>query len=105
MCQDVLPPNAQTKGVNLNIYNPEGERITGVTFVPSGGFFSEEFVIDEGFAVNGTYTVEIDSAGLYQATETFVVPEFGPMVFLVLIVGLITSMIVLRNKLNILKSI
>ena len=95
-----LAENAQTKGVNVRIYDPVGERIASTTFVPSGGFFSEEFAIDEKYAIDGTYTAEVDAAGLYQATKTFVVPEFGQMAVLVLIIGIITTMYFVRNKLS-----
>jgi len=94
-----LAENAQTKGVNIRIFDPTGERITSTTFVPSGGFFSEEFVIDEKFVLDGTYTAEVDAAGLYQATKTFVVPEFGQMTPLILVISII-SIIVLSAKFN-----
>lgn len=93
-----LAKDAQTKGVNVNILNPEGQRIAGTTFVPSEGFFSETFVIDDEYDIDGTYSVEIDAAGLFQATKTFVVPEFGTIVLLILTIGIVTSIYLTKTR-------
>jgi len=93
-----LAENAQTKGVNVNILNPDGQRIAGTTFVPSEGFFSETFMIDDEYNIDGTYSVEVDAAGLFQATKTFVVPEFGTLVLLILTVGIVSSIYLTRTK-------
>jgi len=94
-----LAEKAHTKGINIIIYNPDGDRIASSTLVPNpDGTFSEEFITDEQFPSNGTYSVEVDAAGLYSATKTFTVPEFGVMSILVLSVGLVTGIYFMRTK-------
>ncbi len=88
-----------TKGINIIIYDPDGERFVGSTLVPNPDrTFAEEFVIDEQFALNGTYLVEVDAAGLYILTKTFTVPEFDTMAILVLGGGLIGTIYLMRKK-------
>jgi len=94
-----LAEKAQTKGINIIVYDPNGDRIASSTLVPNtDGTFSEEFITDEQFPSDGTYSVEVDAAGLYTATKTFTVPEFGTMSILVLSVGLVGAIYFLRNK-------
>ena len=50
--------------------------------------FSENFIINEKFGLNGTYTVEVNAGGLYSTTKSFVVPEFGSIVLLILGISL-----------------
>ena len=80
-----LSEEAYTKGLNIIVYDPEGNTIGTSTFVPnSDRTFSEDFIIDEKFGLNGTYVVEVDAGGLYSSTKSFVVPEFGPLVLIIL---------------------
>jgi predicted secreted protein with PEFG-CTERM motif len=58
--------------------------------------FSEEFIIDERFGLNGTYSVEVDSGGLYSSTKSFVVPEFGSIVMIIF--GISFAMILINKS-------
>jgi len=96
-----LDEKAYTKGINIRILDPQGNRIAGSTFVPDiDRTFSKEFIIDESFASDGTYSVEVDSAGLYTATKTFTVPEFESIALLIL-ASLIIFVVVLTRKFKI----
>ena len=91
-----LSPEAFTKGINLEVYDPEGNKIGTSTMVPSPDrTFSDEFIIDDKFGLNGTYTVEVDAGGIYSSSKSFVVPEFGPIVMVILGFSLV---FVLVNK-------
>ena len=90
-----LSEDAFTKGINIVVYDPEGTKIGVSTLVPnSDRTFSEEFIIDERFGLNGTYSVEVDAGGLYSSTKSFVVPEFGSVSMLILIIVVTFTIIV-----------
>jgi len=92
-----LSQEAFTKGTNIIVYDPEGNRIGSSTFVPNPDrTFSEDFIIDEKFGLDGTYTVEVDAGGLYSSTKSFVVPEFGSLVMIIL--GISLSAILLKTR-------
>lgn len=79
-----LSEAAFTKGINIVVYDPKGNKIGTSTSVPnSDRTFSEDFIIDERFGLNGTYSVEVDAGGLYSSTKSFVVPEFGSIVMMI----------------------
>ncbi len=79
-----LSEEAFTKGVNIVLYDPNGEQIESSTFVPNTDrTFFQEFEIDEKFGLNGTYSVEVDAGGMYSSSKSFVVPEFGPLALIV----------------------
>jgi len=80
-----LSEEAYTKGLNITVYDPKGNIIGTSTFVPNlDRTFSEDFIIDEKFGLNGTYVVEVDAGGLYSSTKSFVVPEFGSIAMIIL---------------------
>jgi len=92
-----LSEKAFTKGTDIVVYDPEGNRIGASTFVSNPDrTFSEEFIIDEKFGLNGTYSVEVDAGGLYSSTKSFVVPEFGSIPFIIL--GISLSVVLLKTR-------
>ena len=92
-----LSEKAFTKGTNIVVYDPEGNRIGVSTFTPNPDrTFSEEFIIDEKFGLNGTYSVEVDAGGLYSSTKSFVVPEFGSIAMIIL--GISLSVILIKTR-------
>jgi len=92
-----LSEGAFTKGINITVYDPEGSKIGVSTLVPNPDrTFSEEFVIDDRFGLNGTYSVEADVGGLYSSTKTFVVPEFGSVAMIVLGISLTAILVKTR---------
>ena len=93
-----LSDQALTKGINIVLYDPEGNRIDTSTFVANPDrTFSKEFVVDEKFGINGTYFVEVDAGGLYSTTKSFVVPEFGSVVLIIM--GISFGLILINKKL------
>ena len=92
-----LTTETYTKGVNLIFYDADGERVNSITFPPPSQVFNIQYLFDEKFETNGTYTVEIDAAGIHAASTNFVVPEFGVFVIAVLATSII-SIIFLVNK-------
>jgi len=94
-----LEDKAATKGVNINVYDLQGKKISSKTMVPNlDNTVSAEFLIDEKFATNSTYTIEVDSAGLYSNTKTVVVPEFGVVSILVLGSSIGGIILLLRSR-------
>lgn len=92
-----LSEEAFTKGINIVVYDPNGKKIGVDTIVPSPDrTFSEEFIIDERFGLNGTYSVEVDAGGLYSSTKSFVVPEFG--LFSLLFLGIAFAMVLIISR-------
>jgi predicted secreted protein with PEFG-CTERM motif len=92
-----LSEEAFTKGLNVVVYDPKENIIGASTFVPNPDrTFSEEFIIDERFGLNGTYTVEVDAGGIYSSTKSFVVPEFGSIVMIIL--GISLSAILIKTR-------
>jgi len=92
-----LSEKAFTKGINIAVYDPEGKKIGVSTLVPnSDRTFSDEFVIDEKFGLDGTYSVEVDAGGLYSSTKSFVVPEFGAIAMIILAISL--SAILIKTR-------
>jgi predicted secreted protein with PEFG-CTERM motif len=92
-----LSEEAFTKGLNVVVYDPKGNIIGASTFVPNPDrTFFEEFIIDEKFGLNGTYTVEVDAGGIYSSTKSFVVPEFGSIVMIIL--GISLSAILIKTR-------
>ncbi len=62
----------------------------------SDRMFSEDYIIDEKFGLEGTYYVEADSGGLYSSSKSFVVPEFGGVV-IIMLAGIV-SVVVLSSR-------
>lgn len=92
-----LSKQAFSKATSITVYDPEGNIIGNSAFVPnSDRTFSEEFVINEKFGLNGTYSVEVDAGGLYSTTKSFVVPEFGSIVIIIL--GISISAILIKTR-------
>lgn len=91
---------AFTKGVNIAVYDPEGNKIGVSTLVPSSDrTFSEEFIIDEKFGLEGTYFVEANAGGLYSSTKSFVVPEFDTIAMVVMFVA-VAAVVLMSSKYN-----
>lgn len=84
---------AKFKEINLEVSDPNGEFVAGGTAVPQeDGKFERTF--EKKVSVNGTYSVLADADGEFVATNTFVVPEFGQILAMILaisIAGLIVS--------------
>jgi len=97
-----LSENAFTKGINIAVYDPEGNKIGVSTIVPdSDRTFSDEFIIDDKFGLDGTYFVEVDAGGLYSSTKSFVVPEFGAITIVVMFVAVATVVLMSSKYLTI----
>ena len=93
-----LSEEAFTKGTNIIIYDPDGNKIGASAFVPNPDrTFSDEFIIDGRFGLNGTYSVEVDAGGLYSSTKSFVVPEFGSITIIVLGISLGAMLVKTRS--------
>ena len=89
-----LSQKAFTKAINVAVYDPQGKTVGTSTITPkSDRTFSDDFVINEKFGLNGTYSVEVDAGGLYSSSKSFVVPEFGAIATLVMLVGVVTAVI------------
>jgi len=79
-----LSREAFVKEIDIAVYDPEGTKIGVSTIFPNpDGAFSEEFVINELFGLNGTYFVEVNAGGLYSTSKSFVVPEFGAIAMMI----------------------
>lgn len=86
-----------TKDLNVIVYDPEGNKIGASPFsLNSDRTFYEEFIIDEKFGLNGTYTVEVDAGGIYSSTKSFDVPEFGTIAMIVL--GISLSALLIKTR-------
>jgi hypothetical protein len=93
-----LSERAFTKGITIAVYDPLGDKIGTSTLVPnSDRTFSEDFIINEEFGVEGTYFVEVDAGGLYSSTKSFVVPEFGAVALVVMIVS-VAAVVLMSSK-------
>ena len=93
-----LAESAFTKGINIGVFDPDGNLVERTTFVPNPDrTFSDEIVIDNKFDVDGTYTVEVDAAGLYITSKTVIIPEFGAMTITVLSLSLISTIFFARK--------
>lgn len=93
-----ISEKAFTKKINVAVYDPQGNKIGVSTIVPdSDGTFSDDFIIDEKFGLDGTYSVEVDADGLYSSSKSFVVPEFGIIATAVMLVA-VTSVVLLSSK-------
>jgi predicted secreted protein with PEFG-CTERM motif len=83
--------------LNIVVYDPDGNSIGVSTLVPNHDkTFSEEFIINEKFGLNGTYTVEVNSGEIYSSTKSFIVPEFGSIVMIILGISLSALLIKIR---------
>ena len=79
---------AKFKGINLEIIDPNGEVVAGGAVVPQeDGKFERTF--EKETSVNGTYSVIAGANGEFAVTNTFVVPEFGQIVVMILIMGVV----------------
>ena len=93
-----LSKDASTEEINIAVYDPKGEVIgTSSLILKPDRTFSEEFIINENFGLNGTYTVEVDAGGIYSTTKSFVVPEFGS--FALIVLGISLGVILYNKKL------
>jgi len=82
---------AKFKLINLEIFDPNGEFVTGGVVTQEDGKFERTF---EGkVSVNGTYLVVADANGEFAVTNTFVVPEFGQTLVVILIIGVAAGLI------------
>ena len=89
-----LSARAFANTINVTIYDPEGNKIGISTLIPkTDRTFSDQYIIDEKFGLDGTYFVEVDADGLYSSTKSFVVPEFGGITLAVMLVGIVSSMV------------
>ena len=79
----------ESNTLKVVVYDPVGNNIGASTFVPNPDrTFSEDFIIDEKFGLDGTYTVEVDAGGIYSSTKSFEVPEFGTIAMIILGISL-----------------
>ena len=93
-----LSERAFVKQVSIAVYDPEGNKIGVSSIMPKPDrTFSEEYVIDEKFGIEGTYFVEVDAGGLYSSSQSFVVPEFGGVAMIVMLAGAV-SVVVLSSR-------
>jgi hypothetical protein len=93
-----LSERAFTNTINVTVYDPQGNKIGSSTLMPKvDRTFSEGYVIDEKFGLDGTYIVEVDAGGLYTSSKSFVVPEFGGIVVGIMLAG-IASVVFLSSK-------
>ena len=76
---------AENKEMTVTVYDPNGDKIGTSTINPNPDrTFSENFVINDRFGVDGTYSLEVNAGGLYYSTKSFVVPEFGSVAMVIL---------------------
>ncbi|MGD8707142.1 MAG: hypothetical protein PVI88_00480 [Nitrosopumilaceae archaeon] len=81
-----LSEKAFSKQINVSVYDPEGNKIGVSSIMPrSDRTYSENFVIDERFGMDGTYFAEVDAGGMYSSSKSFVVPEFGAIAVVMLV--------------------
>lgn len=93
-----ISDRASANTINVTVYDPEGNKIGISTLMPrSDGTFSEDYIIDEKFGLEGTYYVEVDSGGVYSSSKSFVVPEFGGVAVIVMLAGIV-SVVVLSSR-------
>ena len=93
-----LSDRAFAKTINVAVYDPEGKKIGVSSIMPrSDRTYSDNFVIDEKFGLDGTYSVEVDAGGLYSSSKSFVVPEFGGIAMIVMLAG-IASVVAVSSK-------
>jgi len=79
-----LSGKAPSKEISIMVYDPEGNIIGTSALTPnSDRTFSENFIIDKRFGLNGTYSLDVDAGGLYHSTKSFVVPEFGSVAMII----------------------
>lgn len=97
-----LSGEATTKETNIIVYDPNGKKIGINSLITNPDrTFSEEFFIDERFGLNGTYSVEVDTGGVYSSTKSFVVPEFS--LFSLLLLAIAFAMVLIIGKKSIIK--
>ena len=81
-----LSEKAFSKQITVSVYDPEGNKIGVSSIMPrSDRTYSENYVIDERFGMDGTYFAEVDAGGLYSSSKSFVVPEFGAIAVVMLV--------------------
>ena len=79
-----LSRDAATKDITVTVYDPEGSKIgTSTLRAQPDRTFSEDFVIDERFGIEGTYSLDVDAGGIYYSSKSFVVPEFGSIAMII----------------------
>jgi predicted secreted protein with PEFG-CTERM motif len=84
----IMVSGCLSKVANVVVYDPNGDKIGASIIRPNPDrTFSENFVIDKRFGVNGTYSLEVNAGGIYYSTKSFVVPEFGSVVMIILAVS------------------
>lgn len=90
---------AANKEISVTVYDPNGDKVGSSTVKPNPDrTFSENFVINDRFGVEGTYSLEVNAGGLYYSTKSFVVPEFGSIAMIILAASF--SLILLNKKIS-----
>ena len=88
---------AANKEISVTVYDPNGDKVGASTIRPNTDrTFSENFLINDRFGVEGTYSLEVNAGDLYYSTKSFVVPEFGAVAMIVLAASF--SLILLNKK-------
>ena len=87
-----------TKDTVVLYYDENGEKVYDFyPLTPHTKFTITQYLADDIFSKNGTYTVEIDAHSEGNTSKSFVVPEFETISILILIIG-ISVMIFLMKK-------
>ena len=99
LAQGCVFEGASFERISVVIQGPDGDTITEGTVLPdSEGVFAREFLLDDGaFLVNGTYSVLAEADGRYYSAKTVTVPEFGAVVLVVLVSGLLAVLMLQKS--------
>ncbi len=90
---------AANKEITVTVYDPAGDKVGASTISPNPDrTFSENFLINDRFGIEGTYSLEVNAGGLYYSTKSFVVPEFGSIAMIILAASF--TIILLNKKIS-----
>ena len=95
-CVDPVMPSQE---LSVQILNSDEKLLENVLIPEVDGSFNTSFLVDDKFSNNGTYTTEI-IYGDQKKTSSFIVPEFGSMVVLILISSIIAIIFLSKTKLS-----
>jgi len=95
--QGCVYPVMPSQDLDVQILSSDN-KIKETRLIPEvDGSFYTKFLVDDKFSKNGTYSTEI-IYGDQKKTISFVVPEFGSMIILILLSSIITIILVSRIK-------
>jgi predicted secreted protein with PEFG-CTERM motif len=95
--QGCVYPVIPSQELDVQILSSDKKLIDTKLIPEVDGSFYTKFVVDDKFSKNGTYATDV-IYGDQKKTISFVVPEFGSMIILILISSVITAMLISRIK-------